>query len=435
MTSASRTTSPVLRPVLPPVVERTLMPAGFAAIAGSAGIKASGRPDVAIVTVTTPAPATAAATFTRNLVAAAPVRLSRAHLAATAGRARAVIVTAGCANAATGAGGDADQARVANALASAIGCPIEETLHAATGLIGTTLPVERIEQAVGALVGAGLAATEDALGNVVAAMMTTDRRPKRATVELLLPAADGGGADVAVRVTGIVKGVGMIHPNMATMIAVLLTDAAVDPATLGAMLRRAVRTSFDQLTVDGDTSTNDTVFALASGASRAAPLVRDDGIAAERLEGAIAAVCRSLARQQAADGEGATTLVTCTVTGAADETDARAVSRAVVGGTLVKAAIRGRDPNWGRVAGAAGAARRPDGSQVRLVPERLRISLCGTAVFAGEPLAFDAAALRRAMDVPEVTIDVDLGLGDGAAEAWGCDLTEDYVRENAEYST
>jgi glutamate N-acetyltransferase/amino-acid N-acetyltransferase len=432
-----------------PVEQHPRLPLGFAAGAVAAGIKPSGRPDLAVLTVTTPDTASAAATFTRNLVQAAPVRLSRAHLEATGGgsneaglppqaatlpphgRARAVLVTAGCANAATGPAGDADQAEIAALLARAIGCRIEETLMASTGLIGTRLPVGRVASGIEALVPAGLGTDDAALEAVATAMMTTDHALKSASVTVELSA---GAARRQARVTGVVKGVGMIHPGMATMIALVLTDARVAPDTLASMLRPAVALGFDQLTVDGDTSTNDTVFALASGASGTDEVEAgtDD---ARALAVAIAAVCRSLARQQAADGEGATCLITCRVSGAERLADARAISRAVVGSSLLKAAAHGRDPNWGRVAAAAGGAHRADGSAVSLSVPSLRIALCGTPVFDGEPLAFDAAAVRAAMAAPEIAIDVDLGLGSAAAEAWGCDLTEAYVRENSEYST
>ncbi len=347
------------------------------------------------------------------------------------GRARAVVVTAGCANAATGPAGDEDQAEIARMLAEALGCPPEETLLASTGLIGTRLPVARVAAGIAALVPGSLAADDGALEAVATAMMTTDTRLKSASAVLELPA---GGARRLATVTGVVKGVGMIHPGMATMIALVLTDALVAPATLASMLRPAVALSFDQLTVDGDVSTNDTVFALASGAA-GTDQVEAGTADADALAAAIAAVCRSLARQQAADGEGATCLITCRVTGAERLADARAISRAVVGSNLLKAAVHGRDPNWGRAAAAAGGARRPDGTAVALSVPSLRISVCGTPVFSGEPLPFDAAAVRAAMAAPEVTIDLDLGLGTAAAEAWGCDLTEAYVRENAEYST
>jgi glutamate N-acetyltransferase/amino-acid N-acetyltransferase len=255
-----------------------------------------------------------------------------------------------------------------------------------------------------------------------------------------------------VTVTGIAKGVGMIHPRMATMLAIILTDAAAEPATLRAILRRVAARTWDQLSVDGDTSTNDTAFLLASGAAgSAAP---DPGSDAERaLEAAVEAVARDLARQQAADGEGATTLLTCQVSGAVDGADARAIARAVVSSNLVKAAVHGRDPNWGRIASAAGNARLADapileaagmdaveararaGAPARVVPERTRIAIAGTDVFAGIPLGFDAAAVSAAMAAPEILVRIELGLGSGSGEAFGCDLTEAYVHENSAYST
>jgi glutamate N-acetyltransferase/amino-acid N-acetyltransferase len=192
--------------------------------------------------------------------------------------------------------------------------------------------------------------------------------------------------------------------------------------------------SFNCLSVDGDTSTNDTVVALASGAANTV-MVGPRTPEAEQLGAALSAVCRSLARQQAADGEGATTLITCHVEGAVDVVDARRIARAVVSSSLLKAAVHGRDPNWGRVASAAGNACRPDGAPVTLRPEALDIAICGTPVFAGRPVPFDPALLRAAMAAAEVRIDLDLGLGPAAADAWGCDLTEAYVRENSEYST
>jgi len=417
----------------PPVEERVALPAGFAAGGARAGIKASGRPDLGIVAVTTSAPATAAAAFTLNLVQAAPVRLSRAHLASSGGVARGLTVTSGCANAATGPAGDDDQAEIAGALAGALGCATDEILCASTGLIGTRLPVTHVLEGIAALAARGLAADDGGLEAFATAMMTTDTRLKAATTTIAL-AGDDQVSVRSVRVSGVAKGVGMIHPRMATMIAVVLTDAAAEPALLADLLRDASAASFEQTSVDGDTSTNDTVFLLASGTSGAAAPTPGSPEAA-LLGAAIAAVCRSLARQQAADGEGATSLITCLVTGAADLVDARAVSRSVVRSNLVKAAVHGHDPNWGRIAAAAGAATRPDGSTVGLEVATLSIGLAGHAVFGGAPLAFDATAVSAAMHGGEVLIEVDLGRGEATAEAFGCDLSEAYVRENSAYST
>jgi glutamate N-acetyltransferase / amino-acid N-acetyltransferase len=440
---------------LPAVEQRAVMPGGFRAGGMVAGIKPSGRADLAIV-ATLREPAAAAAVFTRNAVVAAPIRVSRAHLNATEiggggrfGWADAVVATAGSANAATGAAGDADQAEVCKALASALQTSAERTLCVSTGVIGVRLPVDKVRAGIARLAPL-LASGDDALAAVAGAMMTTDTKIKLATTTIQLPGPDG--APVAVTISGIAKGVGMIHPRMATMLSLILTDATAAPDTLYGLLAPVAQRTWNQLSVDGDTSTNDTVFVLASGAARArnaATASRE----AELLGRAIEAVARSLARQQAADGEGASTLITCQVSGAMDDYDARAVARSVISSSLLKAAVHGRDPNWGRVASAAGNTRLPDeemleaaglhhteampraGRRPEFDLDRLRIAIAGTAVFAGAPLAFDRDAVRKAMDAPEVVIRLDLGLGRGFGEAFGCDLTEQYVIENAEYTT
>ncbi len=444
--------------VLPPVERRAVMPAGFKAGGLAAGIKASGRPDLGVA-VTTLGPAAAAAVFTPNAFAAAPVRLSKRHLAASSGDPRggfgwaeAVISTSGSANAATGDAGDDDQREIARLLAEATGAATQLTLHLSTGIIGTRLPLDKVGAGLAQLVPE-LAATNKGLAAMAEALRTTDSVTKTATTTIVLPDADGRA--VKVTVSGIAKGVGMIHPNMATMLSVVLTDAAVTPPTLWGLLRPAAARTWDQLSVDGDTSTNDTVFVLASGASAAAP-AEAGTLEAAVLGAAIEAVARDLARQQAADGEGAATLITADVTGALDDAEARAVARAVISSSLVKAAAHGRDPNWGRIAGAAGNARLADaavleaaglslaeatrrgGTPVTLDPARLRIAIAGHPVFdgsAGGPLTFDRKAARKAMGAAEVVLSLDLGLGDGRGEAFGCDLTEQYVIENSEYTT
>ncbi|MGH2408414.1 MAG: bifunctional ornithine acetyltransferase/N-acetylglutamate synthase, partial [Candidatus Limnocylindrales bacterium] len=257
--------------IAPPVEERPVLPAGFAAGGATAGIKASGRPDLGIVAVTSLAPATAAAIFTLNLVQAAPVRLSRAHLDASGGRARGVVVTSGCANAATGPEGDVDQAKIADAMGVALACPADEILLASTGLIGTRLPIARVQAGIGPL-AAGLSTRDVGLESFGTAIMTTDTRLKAATTTIALPSDDHVSAR-SVRVSGVVKGVGMIHPRMATMIAVLLTDAAASPALLGELLRDASAASFEQTTVDGDTSTNDSFVIAATHRAQTAPVV------------------------------------------------------------------------------------------------------------------------------------------------------------------
>ncbi len=439
---------------LPLVEERAVMPAGFRAAGLPCGIKPSGRPDLAVV-ATLEGPAATAAVFTRNAVVAAPIRLSRAHLNATElggggrfGWADAVVATAGSANAATGPEGDADQEELSRAVAALLNTQPERTLALSTGVIGVRLPMPQVCDGLVRLV-ALLEPTDAGLEAFATAIMTTDSKIKLATTSVELPGPDRNA--VRVMVSGIAKGVGMIHPRMATMLSVILTDANAQPATLFGLLSPAVQRTWNQTSVDGDTSTNDTVFLLASGASKAA--VEAGSPEAQELGRAVEAVARSLARQQAADGEGATTLITCQVSGAADEHDARAVARSVVSSSLLKAAVYGRDPNWGRVASAAGNARLPDeqlleaaglhhteampraGRPPELEIDRLHIAIAGTLVFAGTPLPFDRDAVRKAMNAPEVLIRLDLGLGNGIGEAFGCDLTEGYVIENAEYTT
>lgn len=455
-------TDPLLAP-LPadrPRVERVArIPAGFVAAGTTAGIKVSGRPDFALV-VAEDGPVPAAAVFTPNRFAAAPVRLSRANLQATggspaaAGYARAVIATSGSANAATGPAGDADQAAIGEAVAAALGGSPSSVLHLSTGIIGTRLPLDKVTATIARVADGGLAGTDEALTAAAVALRTTDTTAKMATVTVALPAADGG-APVNVTVTGIAKGVGMIHPRMATMLSIVLTDAAADPATLHSLLRGAAARTWNQLSVDGDTSTNDTVFVLASGRSGAAN-AGEDPVARAALGAAIEAVARDLARQQAADGEGATALITCQVSGAAGDADARAIARAVIASSLVKAAVHGRDPNWGRIAGAAGnaclaeaavleaggmpaadAAARA-GTPARVDPATLRFAIAGHLAYdgaSGGPVPVDKAAARAAMAGDEVLIRLDLGLGGGTGEAFGCDLTEAYVKENSEYTT
>ena len=444
-------------PSLPVVERRAVLPGGFRAGGATAGIKVSGRPDLGLVVA--PDGASAAAVFTPNAFAAAPVKLSRANLMATSGDplggygyANAIVSTSGCANAATGPDGAADQARVGSFVATALGVDESRVLHLSTGIIGTRLPLDRVERGIRALAGR-LGDDHASLAAVAEALRTTDSVAKVATSSLVLPAADG--EPVTVTVTGIAKGVGMIHPNMATMLSIVLTDAAAPPDVLWSLLRPAAAKTWDQLSVDGDTSTNDTVFVLASAAAGAAP-VRAGSPGAVALGAALEAVARDLARQQAADGEGATILITAAVSGAHDDADARAVARAVVSSSLVKAAAHGKDPNWGRIAGAAGNAvtasepvlraaglAPPDAaaraSQPASVdPDRLRITIAGHLVFDGAqggPLQFDRGAARAAMAAPELVIELDLGLGDGVGEAFGCDLTQEYVIENSEYTT
>jgi glutamate N-acetyltransferase/amino-acid N-acetyltransferase len=347
------------------------------------------------------------------------VLLAEAALAATGGRARGVVINAGCANAGTGAAGRADADRVVAAAARRLGCVAEEVLPASTGLIGSRLRADAIERALPRL---RLADGRAAGRRAARAIMTTDTRPKEAAAAVDL----GDGRTVAIG--GMAKGAGMIHPQMATMLAFVTTDAPLEPALLGGLLREAVSTTFNQISVDGDGSTNDAVLLLASGAAGGPPLATL-GDETRRFADALTAVCRDLARQIVSDGEGARTLIEVRVRGAGDDADARRAARAVAGSNLVKAAVHGGDPNWGRIACAAGY------SGAALDPDRLVISIGPLTVFAGEPCAFDEERASRLLHRRRVTLELDLGLGEGSGEAWGCDLSAEYVAINSEYRT
>ncbi len=440
---------------LPEVEGAARLPQGFEALGTSAGIKGSGEPDLAVVLLKE-GPAAVAATFTTNRLPAAAVRMNQEHLAATApegggryGWVEAMMCTSGCANAATGDAGLADQRSLAATLATHAGTRPEHVLAMSTGLIGTRLPLGRVADALTAISGS-FGPDDVAFARVAEAMRTTDSRAKSAAVRVELP--DPHGRPVTVTVSGVAKGVGMIHPNMATMLSFVLTDADAQPETLSRLLRPIVARTWNQTSVDGDQSTNDTVLLVASGASGAAPVEADPE--ADAIFGrAVEAVARSLARQQAADGEGAATLITCAVSGGMDDAAARAAARAVVSSDLLKAAVHGADPNWGRIAMAVGnaevaaastleaagldaqTARERAARPVELDPDALQIDIEGVPVFAGLPLAYDEAALSARMKDGEVTIRVDLGLGPGTGEAFGCDLTQEYVIENSAYST
>jgi glutamate N-acetyltransferase/amino-acid N-acetyltransferase len=441
---------------LPAVDERPAVPGGFEVGGAAVGIKKSGRPDLALFHVLS-GPAAVAAVFTTNAVPAAPVRLNRLHLAATEpagdgcfGWVDAIASTSGSANAGTGPDGERDQAAIARELARIFDTTAERTLALSTGIIGVRLPLDTVLRGLERVASTDLGADAEHLEAAARALMTTDTRPKIAGVAVKVSGNDGSSR--TVRIAGIAKGVGMIHPQMATMLSVVMTDARVEPATLHALLRPIVARTWNQLSVDGDRSTNDTVFLVASGAAGPDPIAPGSPAAAGFARG-VEAVARSLARQQAADGEGAQTLLTCVVTSGRDDVEARAVARAVVSSSLVKAAIHGRDPNWGRILAAAGNAELPSGpvleaaglnaadaqhragSPVPIDETTLRIWIADVPVFAGVPVAFDKPAVAGQMDAPEVLVRVDLGAGSGSGEAFGCDLTETYVIENSAYTT
>jgi glutamate N-acetyltransferase/amino-acid N-acetyltransferase len=389
-------------------------PQGFRAAAVAAGIKPSGNPDITLIV--SDRPAAAAGLFTRNRVVAAPVQVSREHLAD--GSARAIAVNAGNANACTGADGMAAARRMAEHTARLLEIDPREVLVASTGVIGRPLPIDRVEAG---LTAAAAALSPDGGPAAARAIMTTDTRPKEIAVEV---AVDGG----TFRLGGICKGSGMIQPNMATMLAFLTTDAEIWPEVLQSALAGAVEQTFNCVTVDGDTSTNDSLFLLANGASgvRIAP----GSPAYQAFCDGLLHVCTYLAKELARDGEGATKLVEIQVGGARTPSQARKVGKSIANSPLVKTALFGNDPNWGRILCAAGY------SGVAIDQDRLALTLCGyPLVREGEPVEYDEATVSRAMRAPEVLIQLELGQGSAASTVWTCDFSYDYVRINAEYTT
>lgn len=380
---------------------------GFVAAGVHAGIRRSGL-DLAIVRST--APAVGAAVWTTNRVLAAPVVVSKRHLETA--EPQAVVVNAGVANAATGPLGLADAERTAAGAAAALALRPEQILVLSTGVIGVPLPIDRVLAGVReASVSLGAEGGERA----ATAILTTDRGPKQAQV-----AGDG------FVVGGMAKGAGMIHPRLATMLAVVTTDYPLEPGEPRDLLRPAVDASFNRISVDGDCSTNDAVVLLANGASG----IRRTGASDARFTEALAGVCQALAREIVVDGEGATVLLEIGVSGAASDEEAEAVARRIATSPLVKTAAFGRDPNWGRVLAAAGSA--PwNGGFAQIEEDRLTVAFDGVTVFEqGRP-----TGATPALGGSSVAVELELGLGPGSASYLASDLTYDYVRLNAEYTT
>jgi glutamate N-acetyltransferase/amino-acid N-acetyltransferase len=390
---------------------------GFHASAVACGLKADGALDLALVVAD--AECAAAGMFTTNRVKAAPVLYDQEVLARQPGGIRAVLANSGCANACTGERGLRDARRAAAAAGEALGCRPDQVLVLSTGVIGRPLDMEKVERGIASLGSSAARAGADAAAR---AILTTDTRPKTASADL--PVHDGR---VAIR--GFAKGAGMIHPDMATMLAILTTDARTEPAVLREALRAAVARSFNRLSVDGDMSTNDTVLLLASGRSGRA-LDADDAVA---FTAALTECCVSLARQIARDGEGATRLVEVRVTGARDEAEAHAVADSIARSPLVKTAIHGGDPNWGRILAAAGY------SGAAIDPDRLTLSFgAGGGVLVvrdGLPTGHDPGAAAAMLRADPVVIWLDLGLGTAEATVWTCDFSAEYVAINAHYTT
>jgi len=392
------------------------VPKGFLWAAVQAGIKPN-RKDLALVF--SESPCAAAACFTRNLAKAAPVLDAENRLPAEG--IRAVVVNSGNANALTGPEGLEDVRTVCEAVAKQLRIPAGAVLSASTGVIGVRLPAHKIVAATPAL-AASLKA--DPLP-AAEAIMTTDTRTKLAARTVRIGAKD-------VTLTCICKGSGMIAPSLATMIAVVATDCAIKPHILASALQQAMGRSFNALTVDGDMSTNDCVFALANGAAGNAPIT-DPGPALEAFSAALEDLCRQMAKEIAADGEGATKLLDITVEGTSEEEIALDLAKACAGSSLVKAAIFGADPNWGRVLASIGARAGTAGYSIE--PADARVTVQDVAVYDRAPLAYDASVLKARMREPEVRVVVDLRRGESKAQAWGCDLSYDYVKINADYTS
>jgi glutamate N-acetyltransferase/amino-acid N-acetyltransferase len=400
-------------------ISQFLIPKGFRFGATTAGLKASGRPDFALIVAD--APASAAAAFTANKVSAAPLQVDKEHLRATGGKVRVVAINAGNANCAVGeAGLDAARATCA-AAAEAFECAAEEVFPSSTGIIGVPLPAEKLIAALPA-VKAALGAESDHFLAAAQAVLTTDTVEKTAFARC---DRDGG----EVRIAGFCKGAGMIHPQLvphATMLVYVMTDAAIEPAVLQGYLNDAIELSFNRISVDGDTSTNDTVLLLASGGSGI-----EIGASYAEFAEALRRVCISLARQVVADGEGITHVVELRVTGAASDADAVTIAKAIAHSPLVKTAWAGCDPNWGRLVAAIGYS----GAQV--APERIDIRFGDLPICRGGGRAeeFDEKAAHEYLKHKEYAIEIDLHQGAGNCTFWTTDLTAEYVHINADYST
>ncbi len=390
------------------------LPAGFRYASTYAGIRKVQKDDLALIV--SDAPASAAGVFTQNRVAAAPVRLCQAHLKESGGVARAILINAGNANCATRTGAKVALAS-AKAAAKSQKIPVSQVLVASTGVIGVELDVKRITGALPA-VSAGL--SPEKFEAVSQAIMTTDTRPKTASAEL---SASGG----VIRIAGMTKGAGMIMPMMATTLGFVMTDAGIAPNRLRAMLREANEESFSRLSVDGDTSTNDTLLVLANGASGIKLASKDSDV----FLGMLTKLLQDLAQQIARDGEGATKLVTISVEGTKTRDEAARIARGIANSPLVKTAIAGSDPNWGRIICAAG------NSGVAFDPAQVDIFMQGMRVCRGGLAApFSEDKLKAKLDEKDVSIEFIIkGGGEGQTRFWTCDFTEDYIKINASYRT
>ena len=402
--------------------------AGFQAASAAAGIKYQGRTDMAMVF--SASPCAVGAVFTSNRVKAAPVQWDKSLLEANP-TAQAIVVNSGIANAATGEPGLAQCKETAEHVSQILGIPAASVYIGSTGVIGPVLPMDRLKAGVNTL-ASSLSDTEEAGTAAARAIMTTDTVSKECAVAFDLPAADGSGT-VTVHLGGMSKGSGMIHPNMCTMLAYLTTDCAIPQPLLQRAVSDVVQDTFNMISVDGDTSTNDTLLVLANGAAENLPISDADGSYAVFRE-ALFQVCRSLAIRMAADGEGATHLIEVRVLRADSKENARILARSVVSSSLVKAMIFGRDANCGRILcalGYAGPAFDLNSLEVYLEGKPSRVCFYRD----GRVQSFDEDLALSLLSLPTVTLTCDLGMGSEEATAWGCDLTYDYVKINGDYRT
>ncbi len=398
-----------------PIEGGVTAPSGFRTAGVACGIKKSGDLDLALIVAD--APAAAAGVFTTNKAQAAPVLVSREHLAHSGSLARAVIVNSGCANACTGPEGLAVARSSADFVASVVGCAPDQVLVASTGVIGVQLDLGKLRKGTGE---AAKALSRNAHGDAARAIMTTDRAPKSAAVSVT-------SASGIFRVGGMAKGAGMIEPHMATMLGFVTTDAAVAAPLLQRALREAADVTFNAITIDGDTSTNDTVFLLASGASG----VQIDDDAYPAFAAALREVCGTLARAIVRGGEGATKLVAISASGAASDADAKRAAHTIANSLLVKTAIHGGDPNWGRLLAAAGRA----GVAFDVEHATVRI---GPVVLFKDGVPFDDRAPEAAAYLAQTDLDIEVDVGAGgphSSTVWTCDLSAEYVAINADYRT
>jgi glutamate N-acetyltransferase/amino-acid N-acetyltransferase len=402
-----------------PALPEASLPRGFRFAATACGLKKTGALDLGLFS--SDVPASAAAVFTQNLVVAAPVTLSKKHLQLSKGRMRAVVVNSGNANCATGAQGDAASLRTVEETARRLGLPVHEVFVCSTGVIGVRLPVEKILRALPSL-ARNRRPSMRSFAELSLAICTTDTRPKTAAASFKM-------AGKRIHFVGCAKGAGMIHPNMATTLAFVVTDAAISPSLLKKTLQDVTSRTFNSISVDGDTSTNDTLLVLANGEA-GAPSIKAGTRAHRAFAAALEHVCQSLALQIVADGEGAQRVIEIEVRHAKTEAAAKRIAETIATSPLVKTAFAGGDPNWGRIFSAAGR------SGVKFDPALVDIKMAGIPVLRrGQPVDFNERAASNRLLADHVPLIVDLHAGTATARYWTCDFTAEYVRINASYRT